>query len=116
MRPAANSNGAHTTVASIAAIGSILLAWSCCLPILPFIFAAGFASSSTVLITWRPYLLGLSMLFVGYGSFQAWRARQCNSQPSVLSSILLWTSAVLVIFSIFFPQVLADAAANLLAR
>ena len=38
----------RTAFASIAAIGSVILASSCCLPILPFVFAASLAGSSTM--------------------------------------------------------------------
>jgi hypothetical protein len=110
------TRGARTAVASVAAIGSVLAASSCCLPIFPFVFAAGVAGSSAFLTALRPYLLGLSVVFVGYGFYQAWRAKRCRSRPSVFSSVLLWSSALFVVVSIFFPQVLADAAANLIAR
>lgn len=110
------SRGARTTMAGVAAIGSVLAASSCCLPVLPFVFAAGVAGSATFLTILRPYLLGLSGVLVAYGFYQAWRAKQCRSQTSVVSEILLWTSALFVIVSIFFPQLLANAAANLLAQ
>jgi hypothetical protein len=111
-----SSRGARTAVASIAAIGSVLAASSCCLPLLPFLFAAGAAGSSAFLDTVRPYLLALSVALVAYGFYQARRAKQCNCRPSVLTSVLLWTSAAFVAVSILFPQVLANAAAGLLAR
>jgi len=41
-------NGARskrTVVASLAALGSVVLASSCCLPLLPFLFAAGAAGT-----------------------------------------------------------------------
>ena len=110
--PPPRSRTGRTALASLAALGSVIVASSCCLPILPFVFAAGFAGSSAVLTALRPYLLGASVIFLAYGFFQAWRAKQCQSRPSILSSVLLWTSALLVIVSIFFPQLLA----NLLAR
>jgi hypothetical protein len=110
------SRGARTAVASVAAIGSVLAASSCCLPIFPFVFAAGVAGSSTFLTALRPYMLVLSVVFVGYGLYQAARAKRCRARPGVVSSVLLWSSVILVVVSIFFPQALADAAANLIAR
>lgn len=106
----------RTVLASIAAIGSVLLASSCCLPILPFVFAASLAGSSTLLAVLRPYLLGASILFVAYGFYQAWRSKRCSRKPTMLSSALLWLSAAFVVVSIFFPQLLANAAASFLAR
>src|SRR6476620_1280229 len=108
--------GTRTALASIGAIGSVLAASSCCLPILPLFVAAGLAGSSAVRASARPYLLGSSILFIGYGFYQAWRAKKCRRRPSRIASILLWVAAVFVIISIFFPQVMANASASLLAR
>ena len=103
-------------LASFAAIGGVLAASSCCLPVLPFVFAAGAAGASAVLTSLRPYLLAVSILLVIYAFLQAYRGRQCDRQPSRFSRVLLWTSAFAVVLSIVFPQVLADAAASLLPK
>lgn len=108
--------GARTTFASLAAIGSVLAASSCCLPILPFMMAAGLAGTSTFLSAARPYLLVAAVLFIAYGFYQSWRAKTCQRRPNVIASALLWISAVFVVISIFFPQVMANAAAGLFAR
>jgi cytochrome bd-type quinol oxidase subunit 2 len=108
--------GARTILASLAAIGSLLAASSCCLPILPLMMAAGVAGSSTFFSAARPYLLGASILFIAYGFYQGSRAKRCQRGTNVIASVLLWVSAVLVIISIFFPQIMANAAAGLLAR
>src|SRR2546430_271805 len=105
--------GARTTLASVAAIGSVLAASSCCLPILPFMMAAGLAGGSAFLSAARPYLLGASVLLIGYGFYQSRRANQCARRPNVIVSALLWVSAVFVVISIFSPQVMANAAAGL---
>jgi hypothetical protein len=52
----------------------------------------------------------------GSPSPQAGRARQCQRKPSLLSRLILWTATAVVIAAIFFPQVMANAAADLLAR
>jgi hypothetical protein len=109
-------SGTQTTVASLAAIGSVLAASSCCLPLFPFVIAAGLAGGSAVLSVARPYLLSASILFIAYGFYQTWRAKKCQRTPSMINSVLLWTSAAFVIISIFFPQALANAAAGLLPR
>lgn len=113
---AETSRTGRTTLASVAAIASVIAASSCCLPILPFVFAASLAGSATVLTALRPYLLGASVLFIAYGFYQAWQNKKCSRKPSAISSALLWLSAFFVFVSIFFPQVLANAAANVLAR
>lgn len=109
-------NGVRTTFASLAAIGSVLAASSCCLPILPFMMADGLAGTSTFLSAARPYLLVAAVLFIAYGFYQSWRAKKCQGRPNLIASTLLWISAVFVALSIFFPQVMANAAAGLFAR
>src|SRR5437870_3766362 len=124
MRERANSlitescpySSTRTALAGIGAIGSVLAASSCCLPILPFLLAAGFAGSSAFLSAARPYLLGASILFIAYGFYEAWRAKKCQRRPNVIASVLLWLAAVFVVISIFFPQVMANTSASLLAR
>jgi hypothetical protein len=78
--------------------------------------AAGLAGGSAFLAAVRPYLLAASILFVVYGFYRAWRAKTCQRRPSVIALALLWVSAVFVVISIFFPQLMASAAAGLLAR
>ena len=106
----------RTIVASIAALGSVLLASSCCLPMFPFIFAAGAAGSSSFFVKARPFLLAASVLSIGFAFYQRWRAKQCQCKPSLLSTIILWFSVVVVLTFFLFPQVIANLVANLLAR
>jgi hypothetical protein len=105
----------RTIVASLAALGSVVLASSCCLPLLPFLFAAGVAGSSAFFVKVRPFLLAASLLLIAFGFYQRWRAKQCKSQPTLLSALLLWFSAFIVLVFILFPQVIANLVANLLA-
>ena len=53
-------------VASLAALGSVIAASSCCLPLLPFLFAAGAAGTSAFVAQLRPYLLVLSVLLIAF--------------------------------------------------
>jgi cytochrome bd-type quinol oxidase subunit 2 len=110
------SPGTRTVLASVAAIASVLVASSCCLPVLPFVFAAGVAGSSAFLTTLRPYLLAFSVVMVGYGFYHGWRANKCRSRRGSLTTLLLWASALFVVASIFFPEVLANTVATLMAR
>lgn len=103
-------------LAGLAAIGSVLAASSCCLPLLPFMMAAGLAGGSALLSAVQPLLLAASVLFIALGFYQARRAGKCKRRPSPISSVLLWLSAGFVFVSILFPQVMANAAAGLLAR
>ncbi len=104
--------------AALSAVGSVLAAATCCLPVLPFVLAAGTASSATFLSSFigalRPYLLGVSVLFIVLGFYQSRRARQCNCKPSILSQVVLWLSALIVAISILLPQAFADLVERLL--
>lgn len=109
-------SAAAPLLACIGAIVSVLAASNCCLPILPMFFAAGLAGSSAFLAAVRPYLLAASILFIAYGFYQSWRAKKCRRRTSVMASVLLWVAAAFVFISTFFPQLMANASASLLAR
>ena len=111
-----NKSGSRSTVVvSLAALGSVIAASSCCLPLLPFIFAAGAAGTSAFIAQLRPYLLVLSVLLIAFGFYKSWRAKQCNCKPSRISTFILWFSAIVVFVFIFFTQVIANLVADLLA-
>jgi len=112
-RVKAGSGG--TLTASLAALGSVIVASSCCIPLLPFLFAAGAAGASGFFVQLRPYLLGASVLFIAFGFYKSWRAKQCNCKPTWISTFLLWFSAIVVFAFIFFPQVIANLVADGLA-
>src|SRR6266571_7386997 len=104
-----------TVAASLGALASVIAASSCCLPLLPFLFAAGAAGTSAFVGKLRPYLLVLSVLLIAFAFYKSWRAKQCNCKPNRVSTVLLWFSAVVVFVFIFFPQVIANFLANVLA-
>ncbi len=112
---ATKSPSRSTAVASLAAIGSVIAGSSCCLPLLPFLFAAGAAGTSALVARLRPYLLVLSVILIAFGFYKSWRAKQCNCRASRISTFLLWFSAIVVFAFIFFPQVIANLVANLAA-
>lgn len=118
LTPAEKPRPKGALVAALSAVGSVLAATTCCLPVLPFVLAAGAASSARFLSSFigalRPYLLGASVLFIALGFYQSRRARQCNCQPSVFSQAVLWLSALIVAVSIFLPQAFADLVERLL--
>jgi hypothetical protein len=100
--------GRSTILASTAALASAVAASSCCLPLLPFVAAAGLAGGSALFTAVRPYLLAVSVLLIGFAFFQSHRAKRCNCRPSKLSTAVLWISAILVAVMIFFPQAVAE--------
>ena len=99
--------GRGTILASTAALVGAAAASSCCLPLLPFIAAAGFAGSSAWFTAIRPYLLAVSVACIAFAFFQSHRAKQCNCRQSKLSTAVLWISAAIVALMIFFPEVVA---------
>jgi mercuric ion transport protein len=107
MTPTPRHSDRGTILASTAALAGAVAASSCCLPLLPFVAAAGFAGSSAFFATLRPYLLGASVLLIAFGFYQAHRAKQCDCRPSKLSTAVLWFSAVVITVTIFFPQAIA---------
>lgn len=112
----ANEPGSKGAIfASLGALASVIAASSCCLPLLPFLFAAGTAGMSAFVARARPYLLVISVLLIGFAFYKSWRARQCNCKPSRVGTFLLWFSAIVVFLFIFFPQAIANLLANLLA-
>ncbi len=116
-KPVSNKSGSKSTAfASLAALGSVIAASSCCLPLLPFLVAGGAAGASAFIAPFRPYLLVVSVLLIAFGFYKSWRAKQCNCKPSRISTFLLWFSAIVVLVFIFFPQVIANLVADLLAK
>ena len=105
-------SGWKTTAASLGATVTSLLTLGCCLP-LPFLGAAGLAGTSVFLSAARPWLLGLSVIFLGAGFFQVYRGMKCRARQSRIALILLGLAAVLVGFMLFFPQVLAGLLADI---
>jgi hypothetical protein len=109
-------NSRRTVIASLAAASTVVLASSCCLPFFPFLLAAGAAGTSAFFVKVRPFLVAASLLSIAFGFYQTWRAKQCNCQPSLVSRVLLWFSAVVVVAFTLFPQAIANFLADVLAR
>lgn len=105
-------SGWKTTAASLGAMVASVLTLVCCLP-LPFLGAAGLAGASVFLATARPWLLGLSVILLGAGFFQVYRGVKCRARQSRIALVLLGLAAVLVVFLLFFPQVLAGLLADI---
>ena len=107
-----HQTGRGTILASTAALATAVAASSCCLPLLPFVAAAGLAGSSAWFTAVRPYLLTVSVLCIGFAFFQSHRAKQCNCRRSKLSVVILWISAAIVAVMILFPQAVAELLAG----
>jgi hypothetical protein len=83
---------------------------------LPFLAAVSTAGSSAFFTKLRPFLVAASLGFVALGFYQGWRAKRCGRNRSVLSSMVLWASAFLVLVFTLFPQAMANFIADLTTR
>lgn len=90
--------------ASFAALGSLLVASSCCLPIGTLIAAAGTAGASAMLDRARSWLMPLSAILILYGFYQMYGARV---RRPLWSQFVLWISAAMVTSMFLFPQQIA---------
>jgi hypothetical protein len=115
--PSVNGTRSRGTVlASLGALGSAILASSCCLPMLPFLAALGTAGTSAFFVKMRPFLVAASLGFIAFGFYEGWHAKRCGRKRSVSSSVLLWISAFLVLVFTLFPQAMANFIANVATR
>lgn len=97
--------------ASLAAILSSIATISCCLP-LGLAAALGAGAASAFFTTLRPWLLAISIVFIGFGFWQQRRARQCSLKGRKLGQVLLWSAVVVVVAMILFPQQIAGFLAD----
>lgn len=97
-------------IAPAAAAASAISTLVCCLP-LGFAAAAGAAGLGAVLATFRPWLMGLSLVLLGTGFWQLYRGKVVCRRRSRSSIAVFWVSAAIVAALMLFPQ----AVANLLA-
>jgi hypothetical protein len=99
-------------VSSIAALGSLVAAMSCCLPVGTLLVAAGAASATRILNPLRPWLFGGSIAALILGFVQAYGRSRCSLRRNPVSLGLLWISAALVLAMLLFPQVIAGFLAD----
>lgn len=97
--------------ASLAAIVSCLAMVGCCLPF-GFAAAIGAGAASAFFQTLRPWLLGLSVLLIGFGFWQQHRATQCSIRSHWIGKALLWCAVVTVVVMFLFPQQIAGFIAD----
>jgi hypothetical protein len=97
----ASSSPGGTLASSAAAVVSALAAFSCCLPLSPFLLAAGSAGASGLFVSLQPYLIAFSVLMLIAGFVQAFRARQCGRGRRALNVTVLLCSTGLVAAMLF---------------
>jgi FtsH-binding integral membrane protein len=82
-----------------------------CLP-LGFAAALGAGAASAFFATLRPWLLGLSVVLLGFGFWQQRRAKTCSVRGRLVGNLFLWFAVVVVLAMILFPQQIAGFIAD----
>jgi cytochrome bd-type quinol oxidase subunit 2 len=95
----------------LAAVAAALTTLACCLP-LSFL-GAGLAGAIAWTGSYRAWFLSLTAALLILGLVQIYRGRKQCRKRSHLSVALFWTSVVLVVAIVFFPQVIASLLAGL---
>lgn len=93
------------------AVVTSLATIACCLPA-SMLAAAGLAGVASVLAGGHLWLTGLSLVFLGVGGAQAWRAKRCGAKPSPVAIGLLTLAVGVVLLVTLFPQVVAGFLAD----
>ena len=83
----------------------------CCLPI-GFLAAAGAAGAGIYFQRFRPWLMGLSIVFLAAGFVQQYRGARCGLKPSRFNMATLWIAAAFVLVMLLFPQEIAGVLAD----
>ena len=94
----------------VAAVAGALTSRACCLP-LSFL-GAGLAGALAWTGSYRVWFLALAAVFLIIGFVQIYRGRNQCKKRSAVSVVLFWTSVVLVVVIVFFPQVIASLLAG----
>jgi hypothetical protein len=97
--------------ASLTAITAAIATMACCLP-LGFAGAVGVGLASAFFTTLRPWLSGLSVVLIGFGFWQQYRAKKCAVRGRWIGNVLLWTALIVVVGMILFPQQIAGVIAD----
>lgn len=102
--------GTGVSASLVAILGSVATI-SCCLPV-AFAGALGAGAASAFFTTLRPWLLGVSVVLLGFGFWQQHRAKQCAVQGRLVGNVLLWAAVLVVLGMILFPQEIAAVIAD----
>lgn len=106
------SQSRGVVVSSIAALGGLMTAMSCCLPAGTFLAAVGAAGAARILAPFRPWLFGLSILLLAIGFIRTYYGAQCKVRRNRFSVAVLWISAALVAGMLLLPQAIAGFLAD----
>ncbi len=94
---------------------SALLASLCCIgPVVFSIIGAGSLGFAAAFEPYRPYLMAMTVIFLGAGFYFTYRKREvaCDDgsckveSASALAKVILWVAAAIAVVFMFFPQIL----------
>ena len=102
--------GTGISASLLAILGSVATI-GCCLPV-GFAAALGAGAAGAFFTALRPWLLGLSVVFIAIGFWQQHRAKQCAVRGRWIGTMLLWAAVVVLIGMILFPQQVAGFIAD----
>ncbi len=104
-----------TALTSVGSVLSALLASLCCIgPVVFALIGAGSLGFAAAFEPYRPYLLALTVLFLGTAFYFTYRKRevQCEDGTCKIESagkwhkLFLWLAATFAVVFMFFPQIL----------
>jgi cytochrome bd-type quinol oxidase subunit 2 len=95
----------------IAAVIAALSTLACCLPF-GFLGAMGLAGLSLWARSYGGWLLVFAAILLVVGFVQLYRRRNQCKKRSVLSVVLFWVAAAIVLVIVLFPQVIATFVAG----
>lgn len=97
----------------IAAAVSATATLFCCLPV-GFAAAAASAGLGAIVLAYRPWFLGASVLLLLTGVVQVMRVQRACRTRNTAALIILSVCGAIVLSVIFFPQMVASVLADLL--
>jgi hypothetical protein len=97
--------------APAAAIVAALSGHVCCVP-LGLLGSIGFAGVQLWMRPLRNWLLGASILLLCLEFGRLYFAKSARTRRSPITLVLFWGSVTIVVFSVYFPQVLSKLIAS----
>jgi cytochrome bd-type quinol oxidase subunit 2 len=98
-------------VTPVAAVIAALSTLACCLPF-GFLGAVGLAGLSVWARSYAGWFLAVAAVLLVVGFAQLYRGRNQCKKRSIVSIVLFWVAASIVLLIVLFPQVIASLVAG----
>ena len=98
-------------VTPVAAVIAALSTLACCLPF-GFLGAVGLAGLSVWARSYAGWFLAVAAVLLVVGFAQLYRGRNQCKKRSIVSVVLFWVAAAIVLLIVLFPQVIASLVAG----